>query len=843
MKSTSELIPPQPLRLSGLRVAGSAEAGALAADGPRRDDFDALFALADRRRRTNNGSARDVLLVAQALRALGQFGAAQHELDAALALDPGDLAVERAALSWGGASARREAAARVVARENLPSDLGARAAAAMLESGAGAAQAWRRTAQGVSGWLAWPGGDSLELEFLSDGEALIFLVDPDPGHPLAGPGVAAAQIEIETASAGPLVLRPRADGVEAVRLPALETPRPAPTSTDVDMLTIIVPVYDDFAATRACLEAIGAAPPLEAHRVIVVDDASPDPAIRAYLDQAANAGAFTLTRNVENLGYAASVNRGLATRTRGDVLLLNADALVPPGAIDRLAALSRQDPDLGALTPFSNNGELTSYPVRHVANPLPGGDEIAALDACARAVNGDALVDLPNGIGFCLYITQACLAAVGPMPEVYGQGYYEDVEFCLRARERGFRTVAAPGVYVGHAGSRSFGERKGPLVARNLKLIEARFPGFQLESAAFVALDPLKPYRAALDRAAPPQGPVVLVACGPRAAMRLGLERAAKVALARPGDAVLILAADQRGRLTLSRIGGGAPQSLDFEAASACVAWLAKLNIGRIESLDPASLPEELLSALIARDAEFVLPCGDLSWFASPPAPPECPCVATNTEGPCDVCRALVASGSEGRRLKLGRALERADLILPLDRLADHFARRVFKTRVAAFDAALDAPFHARRPPASAMRIRTRIGVLYPHTSPLIDRLLRRLAEGDGADIVVLGESLDDRALMARGRIFVIGPVARGDYVETLRRYGVDALLGPDRSGGFGEVEAAAAEIGAPKAYFDWSFGALAPAPDDLSLDPRICDEKAAARIDAWARAEEPTFS
>ena len=822
-------------RLSGLRAAASAQSGALAAEGPRRDDFDAMFALADRRRRRGAPSARDVLLAAQALRALGRIDAAQHELDGALALDPGDLALDRAALAWGGDSARLGAAARIAARDDVEPDLRAHAVATMLEAGAGAAQVWRRTDEGVAGWLAWLGDEPLELEFVADGETQTFVVDPDTDHSLAGPGVAAAEVQIESTSAGPLTLRPRAEGAAAVRLPAVAPPDSATAMFDDGALTIIVPVYDDFAATRACLEALRTAPPSTPHRVVVVDDSSPDPAISGWLDAAAAAGAFTLLRNPENRGYAASVNRALATRSRGDVLLLNADALAPPGAIDRLAALSRAAPDVGALTPFSNNGELTSYPVRHAANPLPQEADIAALDACARAVNGDALVDLPNGIGFCLYITQACLDAVGPLPEVYRQGYYEDVEFCLAARERGFRTVAAPGVYVGHAGSRSFGDRRGPLVARNLKLIETRFPGYQLESAAFVALDPLKTYRAAVDRASPPQGPVVLIACGPRAALSLGRQCAAEMATMHPSEAVLILAADSRGRVELTRVGGGAPQALAFDDPRDAAAWLNKLDLRRIECFDPASLPDEVLAGLIARDAEFVLPCGDLSWFAAPPSPPEGPCGGANVEGPCDVCRALAAPGAESRRAKLGRALERANQIVPLDRVADHFARRVFKTRVAAFDVAAPAP--------PAPRVKTRIGVLYPHRSPMIDRLLRRLGRGDGPEIVVLGESLDERTLMASGRLFVTGPVAGGDRTETLRRYRVDALLGPDRAGGFGELEAAAAQIGASKAYFDWSFGALAPAPGDLSLDPRICDEKAAARIDAWASAEEPAFS
>ena len=823
-----------PVRPTGLRAAAAAEAGAQTREGPRPDDFAALFALADRRRRVRAASARDLLFVAQALRAAGRAEAAQRQLDAALAQDPGDLALDRAALLWGSTASRRAAAERMVGRLDLDAESRARAAAALLETG-GVAQRWRRTAQGVAGWIAWVPPHPLTLDFLAGAQTQTFLVEADPSHPLAGPGVAAADVEIETDEPGPLVLRPRAQGDADARLPARAAREPpAVVRHDVDLI-IVVPVFDDFAATRACFDALRTAPPAISHRVVAVDDDSPDAEIRAYLDQAAADGALDLIRNPANLGYAGSVNRALATRSGGDVLLLNADALLPPGAVDRLAALCRAAPDVGAVTPFSNNGELTSYPLRHQANPLPSTAEIAALDAHARAANGDALVDLPNGVGFCLYVSAACVDAVGAMPEVYGQGYYEDVEFCLRAREKGLRTVAAPGVYVGHAGSRSFREGKRALVARNLKRIEARFPGYALETAAFVALDPLGPFRAALDRAAPPAGPVSLVACGPRAAARLGAFRAEAIARENPGDAVLLLVSDSRGRVSFRSIGGGAPQSLVFEDPRPCVAYLAALDLAYVECLDPAALPDEALSALIACAAEFVLPCGDLSWFAVAPAPPEGPCVSPRDEGPCDVCRALAAprseAGVERRRVKLGRALERADRILPLDRLAARFAARVFRSRV--------APFETPPPPALTPARKERLGVFYPLRAPAIDRLLRRLGEGeDGPEIVVLGATLDDRAAMASGRLFVTGPVDADEILDVARLYRIDALLGPDRAGGFGELEKGAAALGVPKAYFDWTFGALEIAGGDLSLDPRICDVKAAARIAAWMLGE-----
>jgi GT2 family glycosyltransferase len=791
------------------------------------------FALADRRCRLIAPSARDLLLRAEAHRGAGRLAPAQRDLDRALALDPTDPAAMRAALAWGDAPQRVEAAGRIVARASS-SALWRQATAALCESGTGIVHRLRRNDMTISGWIAWAGDAPLTMEMTRAGAAEIFSLDPDPNHPLAAGAISAAEVAIEGALA--LTLTSAEGAVDRVEPPMERAPGPRPEKSrpprpeaGEPFVTIVVPVYEDFEATRSCLESLAASRPGFAHRILVVDDASPNASLAAYLDEAAAGGAFELIRNQTNLGFAASVNKALAESSQGDALLLNADAVLPPDAIERLRHLSRSAASVGTVTPFSNNGELTSYPLRNEANPMPTAAEIAALDARARRVNGDALVDIPNGIGFCLYITQACLDAVGPLPEIYQQGYFEDVEFCLSARERGFRNVAAPGVFVGHAGSRSFAERKRALVMRNLELIAARFPGLKLETAAFVALDPLKPYRAALDAALAPQGPVTLVVCGSRSAEALGRRRAE--ALKDEGGTTLLLTHTGR-RLDLVAIGGGAPQSLSFETGEAFAVWLGRLDLARVEWFDPASLPEAALAAMIGSRAEIDLVCGDLGWFSALAPQPAGACAAPEGSQPCEACRSQT-SGRAGeeereRRARLGRALGRARAVVSYDRMAESFAARVFKTPAPALAAPL-----ARRTEGGRI---VRLGALHPHRAAAPDMLLLRLARrlaGEACELIVFGGAIEDEALMGAGA-FVTGPVAREDYAELAGHYGVEALLGVDRGAGFGDLEAAAEALSAPKAYFDWSFGALPAAPGDLSLDPRICDDKAVALIVAW---------
>ena len=379
-------------------------------------------------------------------------------------------------------------------RENV---IGLRKALAVLRAGGVRFSARLRGRYGVwSGWIAWDSKCRLEINLPGEPTQA---VEFDGEHPLAGRGWRAADLAIETGGAeislqldGEIVRRVgsgrRRDGtnVAAVGREQVDGSNSAP-------LNVIVAVYENLEATVACFEALFAEGSAAPKRVIAVDDASPNEAIRGWLSCQAARGMLETIRNDVNLGFAASVNRALALCDQGDALLLNADAFLTPGAIDRLAAVARSAEDIGTVTPFSNNGEFTSFPEPNVVNALPDPRTQRDIAEAAFAANGTEAVDMPNGVGFCLYVTRACLDRVGAMPELYARGYYEDVEFCLRAREAGLRSVCATGVYVAHAGAQSFRGEKRALVLRNLAIVEGRFPGYTPECAAYLAADPLWP--------------------------------------------------------------------------------------------------------------------------------------------------------------------------------------------------------------------------------------------------------------------------------------------------------------------------------------------------------------
>jgi GT2 family glycosyltransferase len=179
------------------------------------------------------------------------------------------------------------------------------------------------------------------------------------------------------------------------------------------------------------------------YRILIVDDDSPEIAIKRHLASLARTEGVTILSNPINLGFVGSVNRALSQLDGGDVVLLNADTIVPTGFVERLKATAALSADIGTVVPLSNNSEITDFPNPHGSNPLGSRDEVLWLDGVAAESNAAAAVEIPNGTGFCLYITRACLNAVGHLSENFQRGYLEDIDLCLRARERGFRNVCA----------------------------------------------------------------------------------------------------------------------------------------------------------------------------------------------------------------------------------------------------------------------------------------------------------------------------------------------------------------------------------------------------------------
>ncbi|MGV9678477.1 mycofactocin biosynthesis glycosyltransferase MftF [Nocardia sp. NPDC003482] len=159
--------------------------------------------------------------------------------------------------------------------------------------------------------------------------------------------------------------------------------------TDLDRVTVVVPVHDTPEALERLLSA------LTGVRVVVVDDASPDPAAIARVTDAHGARLLRLPRN---LGPAAARNAGLRCATTPFVAFCDADTVVTPDALRRL------------LTHFADARTAVAAP-RVLGLPAPNPNWIARYENARSSLDlgpESAVVQPHSRVG---WLPSACLLA------------------------------------------------------------------------------------------------------------------------------------------------------------------------------------------------------------------------------------------------------------------------------------------------------------------------------------------------------------------------------------------------------------------------------------------------
>ncbi|QCI66236.1 glycosyltransferase family 2 protein [Phreatobacter stygius] len=798
--------------ISGQATLAPADLLALVRDAFRRADYRTAWLLSDKLARSGGGAdPLPFVLRASALARLGRAELSQRDLERAAFIDPFDRLTNDAIVASGEPAQRNKAFRRSIdAADRAPPGAVLNGLARLGKSILVRCDA-DDSGFSISGLSHHPVSVSLigrseQAEF-----ALELQVD-EPAHDQHSfSGVQHVPWRGEQAA----VSLSCGNDLVFVHPPTVHRPntatfrtRPsdaAPGPSDPGLL-VVVPVYDDFEATRACFESLLANLPVaDPVRIIAVDDTTPDRRIADLLDDLAGSGRIELIRNVINLGFAASVNRALdARRASEDVLLLNADTIVPPRAIARLRDIAEANARIGTVTPLSNNGEDTSVPCRFRSSPLGSNADVARLNELAWQANRRATITMPNGVGFCMLISARLLAHQPELPTAFGRGYFEDVAYCLAAQRLGFDNVCAAGVYVGHSGSRSFLDDKRSLVRRNLDRLKQQFPDYEAATDRFFRTDPLARFAARLEEAWLRQrSPFTLVLSSAEpdrqitALVTAGLGRAAAdVVFARleasaDGPLLSIRGADRH-----------MPQNLAVPIASDHADPLARLLFERAAStlvIDPHRLPPVAME-LIRRTA------GDKA--------------------------ALFLSHASDTTLPAAWADRFSRRYVTTGRLAAHFQR-------IGVDVALigDPSRHAPAPRRVA-----RTDMLYVLTEPAgepVENLVRtiggRLAAMTGAAPFTIAVLAEPRPERADQHVAWSGPMERAELPDWLALAGQGPCLFASRRYGVSDERIDLwSAAGIPVAYFDPDIEQLGNDGSRLALPAGMTDGDAAAALIRW---------
>ena len=210
---------------------------------------------------------------------------------------------------------------------------------------------------------------------------------------------------------------------------------------------VVIPSYRDAERVAALVASIRRTVPSELVRIIVADDASGAEHVTALRQ----IEGIEVLAGEENRGFAANVNRGLrATDPDRDVVVLNSDMEAEPGWLACLQYVSREHEDIGIV------GARLLYPdrriqfagtVRNLGAPewFDHRYRFKPADWGPAGLAGPVLAVT----GACMYVKRELIEQIGLLDEDYPMAY-EDVDWCLRAWQAGFRVMYFPAATLYH---------------------------------------------------------------------------------------------------------------------------------------------------------------------------------------------------------------------------------------------------------------------------------------------------------------------------------------------------------------------------------------------------------
>ncbi len=229
--------------------------------------------------------------------------------------------------------------------------------------------------------------------------------------------------------------------------------------TQDGVVSVVIASYNMRDDVIRCLESLdrqGDATPLE---VILVDNASSDDTAAIVRERFARVVLMQLPQNV---GWTRATNRGIERATGGHILLLNADTVVPPGALTRLVDYLRAHPEAGIVAGRMLNGDGS---LQETARDLPGpanalfgrhswltrtwpnnrfSRRYLRRDAAGRTE--------PYDVGWvsaaAAMFPREVVERIGALDESFT--HWVDADWCMRISRAGWRVVCVPDVAIYH---------------------------------------------------------------------------------------------------------------------------------------------------------------------------------------------------------------------------------------------------------------------------------------------------------------------------------------------------------------------------------------------------------
>lgn len=247
-------------------------------------------------------------------------------------------------------------------------------------------------------------------------------------------------------------------------------------------ITVVVPIYKDWDTLKICINSLKNCIH-EYNKVYFVNDMGSEweQIQKKILEEIKGLPNFYYFKNDFNMGFVKTCNKAVKEldESNNDILLLNSDTKVTEGSIREMRNILYMAEKHGVVCPRSNNATLLTVPVRNNSALSLSPEESWKVYSDIKDILPRYSI-IPTGVGFAMLIKRKLINEFGLFDEIFGKGYNEENDFCMRINQYGYNTVMANRAFIYHYAARSFGNERIELEQQNRELLKERYPFYTI---------------------------------------------------------------------------------------------------------------------------------------------------------------------------------------------------------------------------------------------------------------------------------------------------------------------------------------------------------------------------
>ena len=250
------------------------------------------------------------------------------------------------------------------------------------------------------------------------------------------------------------------------------------------LVYICVLNWNGYRDTKECLESLKKIT-YPNFKILVIDNGSTDNSVELLRKQCTD---IEILENKKNLGFAEGNNRGIdyaISKGVDYILLLNNDTICDKDFLNRLVSLAETDKKIGIAGPkiYYYGSKRIWFAGGKVIFPIANTFHIGHRLKDRKKFTG--VIEEDYQTGCAILIKRQVVERLGNLDSVYRM-YFEDVDYCMRARKTGYKVICIQNAYIWHKVSAGSGDafsekkilekvRSGKIFFKRYKLLNYKF--------------------------------------------------------------------------------------------------------------------------------------------------------------------------------------------------------------------------------------------------------------------------------------------------------------------------------------------------------------------------------